>query len=94
MNRIVRGLLLNLLRGYKWVISPLLPPACRYVPSCSDYALEAVEHYGIVRGSLMAMARLLRCHPFANGGYDPVVESSDHSRAPSALPPTNCAVTE
>jgi len=94
MNQIAKTLVLTLLRGYKWVISPLVSPACRYVPTCSDYAMEAVEHYGIVRGSLMAMARLLRCHPFADGGYDPVVKSGDYSRAPSAPPPANCAVTE
>jgi hypothetical protein len=62
-----------LLRGYKWAISPLLPPACRYVPTCSEYALEAVERYGALRGSFMAAWRVLRCHPFVRGGYDPVV---------------------
>jgi len=61
-----------LLRGYKFAISPLFLPACRYTPTCSDYALEAVERYGALRGSLMAAGRLLRCHPFVHGGYDPV----------------------
>ena len=65
---------LGLLRAYKWAISPMFPPACRYVPTCSEYAMEAVERYGAVRGGLMALARLLRCHPFAHGGYDPVVK--------------------
>jgi len=64
---------LPVLRAYKWLISPLLPPACRYVPSCSEFAIEAVERYGIIRGVFKAALRLLRCHPFAKGGYDPVV---------------------
>jgi putative membrane protein insertion efficiency factor len=65
---------LRLLRAYKWAISPLLPPACRYVPTCSEYAMEAVERYGAVRGGLKAIGRVLRCHPFVRGGYDPVVQ--------------------
>ena len=71
--QIVRQSVLALLRGYKWAISPLLPPSCRYVPTCSEYAMEAVERYGVLRGGYLATARLLRCHPFAKGGYDPVV---------------------
>jgi len=66
---------LQLLRAYKWAISPLFPPACRYVPTCSEYAMEAVERYGVLRGGLMGIARLLRCHPLAHGGYDPVVRN-------------------
>jgi putative membrane protein insertion efficiency factor len=64
---------LQLLRAYKWAISPLFPPSCRYVPTCSEYAMEAVERYGAVQGMFLALARLLRCHPFAPGGYDPVI---------------------
>jgi uncharacterized protein len=60
------------LRAYRWMLSPLLPPACRYVPTCSQYAAEAVERHGALRGSLLALARLLRCHPFVRGGFDPV----------------------
>ena len=59
-------------RGYKYLISPLLPPACRFIPTCSQYAVEAVEKYGVIRGLLMAAWRILRCHPFSRGGYDPV----------------------
>jgi putative membrane protein insertion efficiency factor len=66
---------LQLLRAYKWAISPMLPPACRYVPTCSEYAMEAVERYGALRGGLMALGRVLRCHPFARAGYDPVVRA-------------------
>jgi uncharacterized protein len=72
MNQLIKAIVLSLLRGYKWAISPMLQPACRYVPSCSEYASEAVDHHGVLRGSVMAMRRVLRCHPFAGSGYDPV----------------------
>ena len=65
---------IHLLRAYKWAISPMLPVACRYIPTCSEYAMEAVERYGAVRGGWLALMRLLRCHPFVKGGYDPVVK--------------------
>lgn len=71
--QIARKFVLLLLRGYKWMLSPMLPPSCRYVPTCSEYAMEAVERYGAVRGGWMAMMRILRCHPFVKGGYDPVM---------------------
>jgi|SRR5271156_676244 putative membrane protein insertion efficiency factor len=74
MNQILKTVALFLLRGYKWAISPMFLPACRYVPSCSEYAMEAIDRYGVARGSLMAMWRVLRCHPFAKGGLDPVVK--------------------
>jgi len=76
MRHFAKIVALQLLRGYKWAISPLFPPSCRYVPTCSEYAMEAVERYGAVRGSLKTLARLLRCHPLARGGYDPVVKGS------------------
>jgi uncharacterized protein len=60
------------LTQYKRWISPLLPPACRYVPSCSEYAAEAVARHGLLRGGTLAAWRLVRCNPFARGGYDPV----------------------
>ncbi len=63
---------LALLRGYKRWISPMLPVACRYTPTCSDYAAEAVAIHGVVRGTAMAMWRVLRCHPLGGRGYDPV----------------------
>jgi len=74
MRHFAKLVVLRLLQAYKWVISPLLPPACRYVPTCSEYAMEAVERYGVLRGGVMAFTRLLRCHPFVRGGYDPVVK--------------------
>jgi putative membrane protein insertion efficiency factor len=61
-----------LLRAYKRWVSPLLPPACRFVPTCSEYAAEAVARYGALRGMWLAMRRLLRCHPLSRGGFDPV----------------------
>ncbi len=70
----MKSLALRLLRLYKRWISPAFPPSCRYVPTCSEYAMEAVERYGVLRGGAMAAWRLLRCHPFAKGGYDPVVK--------------------
>ena len=62
------------LRLYKTVISPLVPPACRFHPTCSAYAEEAIERHGFVRGTLLAAKRLLRCHPFSSGGIDLVPE--------------------
>jgi hypothetical protein len=59
------------LRMYKRFVSPMLPHSCRFVPTCSEYALEAVERHGAARGCFLAAARLLRCHPFARAGYDP-----------------------
>jgi len=66
--------LIWLIRGYRMFISPLSPPSCRFQPTCSMYALEAVERFGVWRGSWMAIRRILRCHPFHPGGYDPVPE--------------------
>ena len=60
------------LRFYKRRISPLLPPACKYTPTCSEYAMQAVERYGAVYGGYLAARRLLRCHPFGKSGFDPV----------------------
>lgn len=68
----MKRLLLALLHFYKANISPLLPPSCRYQPTCSEYMMIAVERHGALKGFLMGMARLLRCHPLAKGGFDPV----------------------
>ncbi len=73
MRQFAKVVVLQLLRGYKWAISPMFPPACRFVPTCSEYAMEAVERYGALCGGFMALTRLLRCHPLSRGGYDPVV---------------------
>jgi uncharacterized protein len=74
MRQFAKLVVLQFLRAYKWAISPLFPPACRYIPTCSEYAMEAVERFGVLRGSWLAFTRLLRCHPFVRGGYDPVVK--------------------
>jgi putative membrane protein insertion efficiency factor len=74
MRQFAKLVVLQLLRAYKWAISPMFAPACRFVPTCSEYAMEAVDRYGALRGVAMTLQRLLRCHPFAHGGYDPVVK--------------------
>jgi putative membrane protein insertion efficiency factor len=61
-----------LIRFYQKAVSPHFPSSCRYYPTCSEYALLALEKYGVLRGSLLAIKRILRCHPFHPGGYDPV----------------------
>jgi putative membrane protein insertion efficiency factor len=71
MSPIAR-LIVGMLKGYKLVISPLLPRACRFHPTCSVYAMEAVARFGVLRGGMMAIKRLARCHPFHEGGFDPV----------------------
>lgn len=68
----VRHVLILVVRAYQVSIGPMLPPSCRYFPSCSAYAIEALEKHGAMRGTWLAMRRIARCHPFTPGGYDPV----------------------
>jgi putative membrane protein insertion efficiency factor len=70
-------------RAYQRFVSPVLPRRCKYHPTCSTYALQAIESYGILRGGVLAAWRLLRCNPFSHGGYDPVSAQSLFSRRPS-----------
>ena len=62
----------RLIRGYQLLISPLLGPRCRFTPTCSQYAIEAVNHHGVIKGCWLAGKRLLKCHPLNHGGYDPI----------------------
>ena len=68
----MRQALIAPIRGYQRLISPLLPPRCRFVPSCSSYAIEALERHGAAQGGWLAVKRICRCHPLNPGGYDPV----------------------
>lgn len=72
----MRAALVALLRLYKRFISPLLPPACRFAPTCSEYAQEAIAKHGALRGSILAAKRLAKCHPLHPGGFDPVPNPS------------------
>ena len=71
----MKDLILSGLRFYKARISPQLPPACRYTPTCSEYAIEAIERRGVLVGGFLAIKRVLSCNPFSRGGYDPVREA-------------------
>jgi putative membrane protein insertion efficiency factor len=78
----VRLLLVGLIRIYQLAVSPLLPPACRFYPTCSRYAQEAIRRHGVIRGGWLAIARLARCHPFHPGGVDFVPEAPHRSAVP------------
>ena len=68
----MKYLLLKFVRFYKVAISPMLPPRCRYAPTCSQYAVEALQKHGACKGSMLTLRRVCRCHPFGGSGYDPV----------------------
>lgn len=72
LSKIVRSAAILPIRFYQLGISPLTPPSCRFVPTCSQYAVEAIRRHGVVRGGWLAIKRLLRCHPWGGSGYDPV----------------------
>jgi len=79
MLSLPKYLLLMLVRLYQLCISPLLGPKCRFYPTCSSYAIEAIQEYGAARGGMMAALRLSKCHPWHTGGFDPVPKKSDSS---------------
>jgi len=68
----ITGILILVVRMYKLALSPLLPPSCRFIPTCSEYAIEALRRHGPLKGFTLTVLRLLRCHPLCRGGYDPV----------------------
>jgi uncharacterized protein len=73
-HRFLQKSLILALKGYQFFISPLLGQRCRFYPSCSHYAIEALTHLGLLRGCYLILRRILRCHPFHPGGYDPLIE--------------------
>ena len=72
MKNPIKALFILLIRVYQRLISPLLPPSCRFTPSCSHYGIEALQKHGLIRGSYLTINRILRCHPWSKGGHDPV----------------------
>ncbi|MGE7366994.1 membrane protein insertion efficiency factor YidD [Desemzia incerta] len=70
----MKKIIILMIRGYQKGISPLFPPSCRYHPTCSQYSIEAVRKHGALKGSIMGISRIMRCHPFVRGGHDPVPE--------------------
>lgn len=68
----MKTLLIAIIKLYKYAISPILPNSCRFVPTCSEYSIEAISRYGALKGTFLSVRRLLRCHPFHPGGFDPV----------------------
>jgi putative membrane protein insertion efficiency factor len=72
----MRSAAIAAIRVYQRVLSPMLGPRCKYYPSCSEYAVQAIGRYGILRGAVLAAWRLLRCNPFSHGGYDPVTDQT------------------
>ena len=76
----MKYLLLTIIRFYQRFISPMFPPTCRFQPTCSQYGFEAVTHYGVIKGGWMTMKRILKCHPFHRGGFDPVPIKEDNRK--------------
>ncbi len=72
MRKIIVKIITLIIRGYQYLISPYLPPSCRYSPTCSQYAIEAFQRFGVIRGLILSLRRLFSCHPWHCGGYDPV----------------------
>ncbi|MFB6467577.1 membrane protein insertion efficiency factor YidD [Cytobacillus sp. Hz8] len=73
----IQKLMVGIIRFYQIVISPLKPPTCRFYPTCSHYGIEAIKRFGPIKGGWLTIKRILKCHPFHPGGFDPVPEKSD-----------------
>jgi hypothetical protein len=84
--RFARAACIGCIRAYQWLISPLLTPSCRFLPSCSEYASEAIARHGVLAGIWLTGRRLLRCHPWGGAGYDPVPESYRRADCRCAAP--------
>ena len=89
----VSFILLTLIRGYQLLISPMFPPSCRYFPTCSDYARQAVTRHGPVTGTWLALKRILRCHPWGGLGYDPVEPMPGQGKPSDAKSPAGTPTT-
>lgn len=74
---LIKKILIAVIKLYKFVISPIFPSSCRFYPTCSTYAIEAIEKFGVGKGSVLAVKRIFKCHPFHPGGYDPVPNNSN-----------------
>lgn len=83
----MKHILIFFVKAYKLVISPYLPPSCRFEPSCSTYAVQALETHGALKGSWLSLRRILRCHPWNEGGYDPVPGTCANQHKPSKQDP-------
>ena len=90
----MKAAILAMLNGYKRFVSPALPQACRYLPTCSEYAMEAVERHGAVRGTALALWRVARCNPFGGSGLDPVPPSRhEQDRSQAGANPAHCCTS-
>jgi len=81
IGKAMRKLACCLIRGYQYLVSPFLPPRCRFAPTCSEYAVQAIQRHGLWRGTRLATRRICRCHPWHPGGYDPVPPAEQGDRA-------------
>lgn len=77
INRITRSLICLPIILYQYLLSPIIGSCCRFHPSCSQYAIEAIKHFGFFKGTRLAVYRLLRCHPWSKGGYDPILSNKE-----------------
>lgn len=85
MQHLIQRLLIGLVQGYRWFLSPWLGSNCRFTPTCSTYALEALQTHGAGRGSALTLKRLVRCHPWCAGGHDPVPDANAHRKLFTSL---------